>query len=51
MKPCVHGDVCREYMRKFGFVKQGSNVQLCILTTECPRECRFYKPKEKKPGK
>lgn len=63
-KPCVHGDVCRAYMRKFGLVKVGRMVpcgfmgkieqtsyQTCILSTSCPRGCEFYEPKDEKQSK
>lgn len=33
--PCIHGDLCRAYMRKFG----GGH----IYSTSCPN-CEFYEP-------
>lgn len=35
-KPCVHGEVCREYL------KQGRG----IICQTCPKGCSFYKPKK-----
>lgn len=35
MQPCVHGEVCREYFRRFGK----------IIQKKCPRECKYYSPK------
>lgn len=37
-RPCVHGEVCRAYMRRFGI--------LAILSKKCPKGCEFYEPKE-----
>lgn len=52
MKPCVHGDVCRAYMRKFGAVcvtdRDGQRRWVtCILSEKCPC-CPYYEPKERK---
>ena len=34
--PCIHGDVCRAYIRERG----------CILRSTCPR-CEHYEPVDK----
>lgn len=50
MRPCVHGNVCRAYMERFGAVYvtdrygQGCWVT-CILSERCPY-CPHYEPKE-----
>lgn len=53
MIPCIHGEVCREYARRFGTVKKKSEgllnpaeYQTCILSVWCPHWCDFYEPKE-----
>lgn len=52
-KPCIHGEVCRAYIDKFGLqrVRVGDGVfggvyqtQQCIISTNCP-VCRFYETK------
>ena len=35
-EPCVHGEVCREYLR------QGRGI-ICVT---CPAYCPYYEPKE-----
>lgn len=35
MRPCIHGEVCREYLRQH----KG------IICRTCPTGCRFYEPK------
>lgn len=50
MKPCIHGDVCRAYMRKFGLIRMKNEFGqkywgLCILSNKCPC-CPHYEPKE-----
>ena len=35
MGPCIHGEVCREYLRQH----KG------IICRTCPSGCRFYEPK------
>lgn len=52
MKPCVHGDVCRAYMYKFGLVcitdSYGQErLVTCILSDKCPY-CPHYEPREGK---
>lgn len=46
---CIHGEVCREYMRQFGCVRNiwrdRNGLQPCIISTSCPDGCRFYEPK------
>lgn len=46
--PCIHGDLCRAYMRKFGIVRIGTLFNhedaMCIYSTKCP-DCPFYEPK------
>ena len=37
MSPCIHGEVCREYLRQ----RRG------IICQTCPTGCRFYEPKER----
>lgn len=37
MTACVHGDVCREYLRQH----KG------IIYQTCPSGCRFYEPEER----
>ena len=37
MTACVHGDVCREYLRQH----KG------IICQTCPTGCRFYEPEER----
>lgn len=41
--PCIHGDLCRAYMEKFGWVGGMLNRQKCIYSVTCP-DCRFYEP-------
>ena len=38
MTACVHGDVCREYLRQH----KG------IICQTCPSGCRFYEPKRER---
>lgn len=38
MTACIHGDVCREYLRQH----RG------IICQSCPRWCRFYEPKRER---
>lgn len=38
MTACIHGDVCREYLRQH----RG------IICQACPRWCRFYEPKRER---
>mgnify|MGYP001775062158 CR=1 FL=1 len=42
---CIHGDLCRAYMEKFGLVRSIINRQhqRCIYSLTCP-DCRFYEP-------
>lgn len=35
-RPCIHGDVCRAYMRE----------KCCILRSTCPK-CEYYEPVDK----
>lgn len=35
-KPCVHGEVCREYLKQ----RRG------IICQTCPKGCKFYEPKK-----
>lgn len=46
VKPCVHGDLCRGYLKRFGNVN--SNVFQpripCIYSQTCPSNCEFYEP-------
>lgn len=35
MTACIHGDVCREYLRQ----------HMGIICQTCPSGCRFYEPK------
>lgn len=37
MTACIHGEVCREYLRQ----RRG------IICQTCPRGCRFYEPEER----
>lgn len=37
-RPCIHGDVCRAYMRE----------KCCILRSTCPK-CEYYEPVDKMP--
>lgn len=37
MSLCIHGDVCREYLRQ----RRG------IICQTCPRGCRFYEQEER----
>lgn len=37
MTACIHGEVCREYLRQ----RRG------IICRTCPRGCRFYEPNER----
>lgn len=41
--PCVHGEVCRAYMREFGMQSVDGRRQACILSVDCPK-CRYYEP-------
>lgn len=48
-KPCVHGDVCRDYMRMFPKVKDCTGKEVtCILSQTCPFNCPHYEPKKGK---
>ena len=48
--PCVHGDVCRAYMRRFGRQPaDGGGWQECIISTRCPA-CSFYEAASGKRG-
>lgn len=38
MTACIHGEVCREYLRQ----RRG------IICRTCPRGCRFYEPKRER---
>lgn len=38
-RPCIHGDVCRAYMRE----------KRCILRSTCPK-CEHYEPVYTTPG-
>ena len=38
MRPCIHGEVCREYLRQH----KG------IICQTCPSGCRFYEPKRER---
>ena len=38
-RPCIHGDVCRAYIRE----------RKCILRSSCPK-CEYYVPAPKIPG-
>lgn len=56
-RPCVHGEVCRAYMERLGWMKperhgiidrligDGAAARACILSTDCPHGCEFYRPK------
>lgn len=49
MTACIHGEVCREYVRRFSHLCRkglfsGGDGYACILSTDCPRGCRFYEP-------
>ncbi len=35
-KPCIHGDLCKDYMKNFKAIK----------STHCPYGCKYYVPKE-----
>lgn len=41
--PCVHGEVCRAYMSKFGMQSVDGMRQDCILSVDC-QNCRYYEP-------
>lgn len=43
--PCLHGAVCREYIRQFGTVGNVFNRKTCIISQSCPI-CKFYTPKD-----
>ena len=53
MSPCIHGEVCREYVRRFshlcrkGLFSSGDGYA-CILSRDCPSGCRFYEPKRER---
>lgn len=44
--PCIHGEVCRAYMREFGLQRVNGRLQCCIVSVHCP-ECRYYEPKSR----
>ena len=53
MAACVHGEVCREYLKRFGWVRTVDKffnskcelgARVCILSTICPNDCKFYEP-------
>ena len=39
MAACIHGDVCRAYMRMFKSIQP--------LVQSCPNGCEFYEPKHR----
>ena len=41
VRPCIHGEVCRAYMREFGPQPADGRLQDCILSVDCPK-CRYY---------
>lgn len=41
--PCIHGEVCRAYMREFGLQRVNGRLQRCIISVHCPK-CRYYEP-------
>lgn len=43
VRPCIHGEVCRAYMREFGMQQIDGRLQDCILSVDCPK-CRYYEP-------
>lgn len=43
ISPCIHGEVCRAYMREFGFQRVNDGLQRCIISVHCPK-CRYYEP-------
>lgn len=53
MTPCIHGEVCREYVRRFSHLCRkglfsGGDGYACILSRDCPSGCRFYEPKRER---
>ena len=53
MTACIHGDVCREYVRRFSHLCRkglfsGGDGYACILSRDCPSGCRFYEPKRER---
>ena len=52
MTACIHGEVCREYVRRFSHLCRkglfsGGDGYACILSRDCPSGCRFYEPEER----
>ena len=43
ISPCIHGEVCRAYMREFGLQRVNGGLQRCIISVHCPK-CRYYEP-------
>ena len=43
VRPCIHGEVCRAYMREFGMQQVDGRLQDCIISVDCPK-CRYYEP-------
>lgn len=42
--PCVHGQVCKAYMKKFEEITTGLfDRTMCILSEDCP-DCPYYMP-------
>lgn len=53
MRLCIHGEVCREYVRRFSHLCRkglfsGGDGYACILSRDCPGGCRFYEPKRER---
>lgn len=49
-EPCIHGEVCREYVRRFrpqrvcGEGDSRAYPRPVILSEWCPNYCRYYEP-------
>lgn len=43
IQPCIHGEVCRAYMREFGWQRVNGGLQRCIISVHCPK-CKYYEP-------
>ena len=45
-KPCIHGDLCRAYLRRFGNVNSHPFEPRipCIYDQRCPECCHYYEP-------
>ena len=41
VRPCIHVEVCRDYMREFVTQQVDSRLHDCIISVDC-QKCRYY---------